>query len=51
MSDAVRPPEDDDVLGPELVECPVCLATGLPERIAEHDCQAFLARQRQWSQR
>lgn len=24
-----------------LVECPVCEATGLPERIAVHDCPAI----------
>ena len=27
-----------------LRECPVCGAIGLAERIAEHDCRAFLAR-------
>jgi len=37
----------DDCLGPELRECPVCGAVGLPERIDDHDCQAFLNR-RQW---
>ena len=31
----------DDPLGPPLEECPVCGATGLPERIAAHDCTAF----------
>jgi hypothetical protein len=25
----------------ELESCPVCGATGLPERIAAHDCQDF----------
>lgn len=29
-------------IGPELKECPVCGAIGLPERIADHDCEAFL---------
>lgn len=32
------------MLGPELEECPVCGAVGLPERIEEHDCEAFLER-------
>lgn len=32
----------DDCLGPELEECMVCGAVGLPERIDDHDCQAFL---------
>ncbi len=32
-------------LGTELIECKVCGAVGLPERILEHDCQAFLDRQ------
>ncbi|WP_331232222.1 hypothetical protein [Natronorarus salvus] len=27
-----------------LRECPVCGAIGLAERIADHDCRAFLAR-------
>jgi hypothetical protein len=26
----------------ELEECPVCGATGLPERIEDHDCQDFI---------
>jgi uncharacterized OB-fold protein len=30
------------VLGPELQECPVCGAVGLPERIDCHDCAAFI---------
>lgn len=30
------------VLGPQLVECHVCGAVGLPERIEDHDCQSFL---------
>ena len=34
----------DDCVGPALQECPVCGATGLPERIAIHDCAAFRAR-------
>ncbi len=29
-------------VGPELEECSVCGAVGLPERIGEHDCEAFL---------
>ena len=33
----------DDCVGPALRECPVCGATGLPERIAVHDCAAFRA--------
>lgn len=32
----------DDYLGPELAECPVCGAVGLPERIEDHDCRTFL---------
>lgn len=36
---------DDDPVGPELYQCPVCEAVGLRERIeGEHDCQAFLER-------
>lgn len=31
----------DDPVGPELEECPVCGAVGLPERIEEHDCEDF----------
>lgn len=26
-----------------LRECPVCGAVGLPERIEDHDCAAFVA--------
>jgi hypothetical protein len=33
---------DDTCVGPELQECMVCGAVGLPERIDDHDCQAFL---------
>lgn len=34
-------------IGPQLTECPLCGAVGLPERIeGDHDCKAFLARQR-----
>jgi hypothetical protein len=29
----------------ELRECRVCGAVGLPERIADHDCDAFHRRQ------
>lgn len=29
---------DDTVVGQRLVECPVCEAVGLPERIDDHDC-------------
>lgn len=39
MSEAVA------VLGPQLQQCPNCGAVGLPERITEHDCTAFIARQ------
>jgi len=35
-----------DPVGPELKECLVCGAVGLPKRIANHDCQTFLARKR-----
>lgn len=31
-----------DCLGPQLRECPVCGVVGLPERIKDHDCQAFI---------
>lgn len=34
--------QPDNQLGPELKECPVCGAVGLPERIADHNCQLFL---------
>lgn len=34
--------EPEDTVGPELEECPVCGAIGLPERLDEHDCEAFL---------
>jgi len=33
--------DDNTVVGPELEECPVCGALGLPERINDHDCDAF----------
>lgn len=37
-------------LGPHLVECVVCGAIGLPERIEAHDCASFLTRQqRRWA--
>lgn len=36
-----EPMTDDTVVGPELEECPVCGALGLPERIDDHDCEAF----------
>lgn len=29
---------DETVMGPELVECPLCYRVGLPERIEETDC-------------
>lgn len=32
-----------DPVGPELEECLVCGAVGLPERIEAHDCAAFRA--------
>lgn len=32
----------DTVVGHQLEECPVCGAMGLPERIDDHDCEAFL---------
>lgn len=50
-SDSPRqePVERDDTLGPELQECPVCLAIGLPERIENHDCNTFLERLNQRS--
>lgn len=32
----------DDQLSPELAECPVCGAVGLPKRIEIHDCDPFL---------
>lgn len=35
-----------DPVGPQLAECLVCGAVGLPERIEAHDCEAFRARQR-----
>lgn len=28
-------------VGPQLRECMVCGAVGLPERIDAHDCEAF----------
>ena len=31
-----------DPFGPELQECPVCGAVGLPERIDDHDCTSFI---------
>jgi ribosomal protein L32 len=31
--------------GPELQACPRCGAIGLPERIANHDCESFSERQ------
>lgn len=34
--------ESDDPLCPELEECEVCGAIGLPERIEDHDCQRFI---------
>jgi hypothetical protein len=34
----------DNYLGARLEECPVCGAIGLPERIEDHDCRAFLER-------
>jgi hypothetical protein len=34
-----------DCVGPELEECMVCGAVGLPKRIEAHDCEAFRARQ------
>lgn len=37
---------DGTVVGAELAECPVCGAMGLPERIDDHDCEAFLDEQR-----
>jgi len=30
----------------ELAECPVCGATGVAERIEDHDCTVYRARQR-----
>lgn len=33
------------VLGPQLQQCPVCGAVGLPERIGDHNCTDFTARQ------
>ena len=30
----------DELSGPELIECPVCGRTGLPERIVDHDCRS-----------
>lgn len=38
--------QSDNQLGPELKECPVCSAVGLPERIKDHDCQSFLEQRR-----
>lgn len=32
-----------DPAGPELEQCPVCGAVGLPERIEDHACEEFLA--------
>jgi hypothetical protein len=34
----------DTAVGSALEECPVCRATGLPERIEAHDCGAFITR-------
>ncbi len=34
--------DEELLVGPELEECPVCGAIGLPERIEEHDCEVFL---------
>lgn len=31
----------EDCVGPELRECPVCGAVGLPERIEDHDCESY----------
>lgn len=37
---------DVDFLGDdELQQCPNCGAVGLPERIDDHDCEDFIARQ------
>jgi hypothetical protein len=33
--------DPDDREPTELKECPVCGAVGLPERIEDHDCEAF----------
>jgi len=33
---------DQASVGRELTECIVCGAVGLPERIANHDCDDFL---------
>jgi len=33
---------DQPPVDPNLEECPICGAVGLPERIAEHDCREFL---------
>ncbi|MDL0138889.1 hypothetical protein PNP85_05165 [Halobacterium salinarum] len=40
--------QSNDQLGPELKECPVCGAVGLPERIDDHNCQSFLEQRGQY---
>ena len=35
----------DDVLGPELQQCPNCGAVGLEERIDDHDCERYIEEQ------
>ncbi|MDL0118816.1 hypothetical protein PNQ29_03535 [Halobacterium salinarum] len=45
QEESVAQPDTQDCLGPELQECPVCGAVGLPERIEDHDCLAFLDQQ------
>lgn len=44
-NESVAQDDQPAVLGPKLQECPVCGAIGLPERITDHDCQAFIERQ------
>lgn len=43
-SNVNEPTADNTPVGAELFECVVCGATGLEERINNHDCRVFLER-------